>query len=53
MHAAHVEPAAGAPVEDNYILYADYDNPEQDRAVEYKFYTDFYAANVKMADNAK
>ena len=54
IHTAHVKPATGAPAGDSYIPpYADYDNPDQVRDVEYEFYTDFYTATVKMANDAE
>ena len=54
IHAMQVKSAAGAPAKDSYIPpYTDYNNPDQVRDVEYEFYTDFYTAAVKMADNAE
>ena len=55
IHAAQVEPAMEIQAEEDYILlYIDYDNTPQDRDdVEMTFYTEVYAASIRMADDTK
>ena len=55
IHAAQVEPTMEIQAEEDYIpLYIDYDNTLQDRDdIEMTFYTEVYAAAIRMADDTK
>ena len=53
IHAAQVEPTMEIQAKEDYIpQYIDYDNPMQDRDdMEMTFYTEVYAAAIRMADD--
>ena len=55
IHAAQVEPTMGIQAEEDYIPpYIDYDNTPQDRDdVEMTFYTEVYAATIRMANDTE
>ena len=55
IHAAQVEPAMEIQAEEDYIpLYIDYDNTPHDRDdIEMTFYTEVYAAAIRMADDTE
>ena len=55
IHTAQVEPSMEIQAEEDYIpLYINYDNTPQDRDdVEMTFYTEVYAAAIRMADDTK
>ena len=55
IHAAQVEPTMEIQAEEDYIPpYIDYDNAPQDRDdVEMTFYTEIYAAAIRMADDTE
>ena len=55
IHAAQVEPAMEIQAEEDYILpYIDYDNTPQDRDdIEMTFYTEVYAAAIRMVDDTE
>ena len=55
IYAAHVEPVQGTAVNEGYaLLYANYDDTDSGRDIEYEFYADFYATTVvQMADDTE
>ena len=55
IHAAQVEPAMEIQAKEDYVPpYIDYDNALQDRDdVEMTFYTEVYAAAIRMADDTE
>ena len=55
IHATQVEPTMEIQAKDDYIPpYIDYDNAPQDRDdVEMTFYTEVYAAAIRMTDDTK
>ena len=55
IHATQVEPTMEIQAEEDYIpQYIDYDNAPQDRDdVEMTFYTEVYAAAIRMADDTE
>ena len=55
IHAAQVEPAMEIQAKEDYIpIYIDYNNTPQDRDdIEMTFYTEVYAAAIRMADDTE